>query len=98
MDRMLRVLVMGLCLPVFGCGASGLNQTVPPDGDVSADLAGTAGSDLSDVADLATPPDLGGAPDLAPTPSCTDRQKDGTETDVDCGGGCAPCGLSKGCI
>ena len=28
---------------------------------------------------------------------CTDGVKNGTETDVDCGGGCAPCATGKGC-
>jgi len=30
-------------------------------------------------------------------PSCTDRVKDGSETDVDCGGSCPPCGDFKTC-
>jgi hypothetical protein len=31
--------------------------------------------------------------------SCTDGIKDGTETDVDCGGGvCAPCASGKACL
>jgi len=29
--------------------------------------------------------------------SCTDRLKDGTETDVDCGGDCKPCNVGQGC-
>jgi hypothetical protein len=32
------------------------------------------------------------------TNSCADRIKDGTETDVDCGGACARCGAGRGCI
>jgi hypothetical protein len=31
-------------------------------------------------------------------PRCFDRIKDGIETDVDCGGNCAPCLASKSCI
>ncbi len=40
----------------------------------------------------------GGCSNSAPTPaSCTDGTKNGTETDVDCGGTCAPCGAGLGC-
>jgi Cys-rich repeat protein len=31
------------------------------------------------------------------SPQCSDGQKDGNETDVDCGGSCAACGLGKMC-
>jgi hypothetical protein len=31
------------------------------------------------------------------TPSCTNMLQDGDETDVDCGGSCAPCALGKAC-
>lgn len=31
------------------------------------------------------------------TASCTDGQRNGTESDVDCGGSCGPCGLDAGC-
>jgi hypothetical protein len=34
----------------------------------------------------------------APVPSCTDGVRNGDETDVDCGGGCAPCAEGKGCL
>lgn len=36
-----------------------------------------------------------GAPDAGPL--CTDGQRDGTESDVDCGGDCSPCALTQGC-
>lgn len=34
---------------------------------------------------------------LCKPPACDDGIKSGAETDVDCGGGCMPCGLGKGC-
>ncbi|MFO7567894.1 MAG: hypothetical protein R6X02_34960 [Enhygromyxa sp.] len=34
---------------------------------------------------------------LCIVPSCTDGVKNGDETDVDCGGGCDPCGDHQGC-
>ena len=38
------------------------------------------------------------SPDLAPAPTCTDKVKNGAETDVDCGGGtCPTCGNKKSC-
>ena len=30
-------------------------------------------------------------PDLTPPPSCSDQEKNGDESDVDCGGSCPPC-------
>jgi hypothetical protein len=36
-------------------------------------------------------------PDLAPTPSCRDQIKDQDETDIDCGGSCAPCWSGAAC-
>ncbi|MBV8761597.1 MAG: proprotein convertase P-domain-containing protein [Deltaproteobacteria bacterium] len=35
--------------------------------------------------------------DTCVSPSCTDMQKDGNETGVDCGGSCSPCGNGGGC-
>src|SRR5207237_681320 len=40
-------------------------------------------------------PGAGG--DLGPGPSCADGRRDGDETDVDCGGSCAPCALGRMC-
>jgi hypothetical protein len=36
-------------------------------------------------------------PDGAATPTCSDGVKNGTESDVDCGGSCAPCADGKHC-
>src|SRR5215213_7489141 len=35
--------------------------------------------------------------EAATQPSCTDRRKDGLETDIDCGGTCTPCALDRAC-
>src|SRR5690349_17837749 len=35
--------------------------------------------------------------DACQVASCTDNLKDGAETDIDCGGGCKPCEVGKGC-
>src|SRR5690348_5063006 len=48
----------------------------------------TGGDDLS----VAVSVDMAGAP-----ASCNDGKKDGDETDVDCGGSCAPCATGKTC-
>ncbi len=34
---------------------------------------------------------------FAPPPSCTDSTQNGSETGVDCGGGCAACAVGEGC-
>ncbi len=39
----------------------------------------------------------GGGETPPPGPTCSDGVKNGTEVDVDCGGGCAPCGVGKSC-
>jgi len=48
-----------------------------------------------------TPASDAGAPDAAPdvvsAGTCTDKQKNGGETDVDCGGSCPPCGFGNSC-
>jgi MYXO-CTERM domain-containing protein len=33
----------------------------------------------------------------ASVPTCTDKEKNGSETDVDCGGSCGPCGDNQAC-
>jgi len=37
------------------------------------------------------------APDLSPAPTCSDGVKNGDESDVDCGGRCAPCADGRSC-
>jgi len=34
---------------------------------------------------------------VSTSPTCKDGQKNGTETDIDCGGSCGPCGLDAAC-
>jgi hypothetical protein len=53
---------------------------------------GDAGGDAS-VPDVNAGDGPGEAPD-----TCADGAKDGTETDVDCGGGCAPCADGLACV
>ena len=77
-------------------GAAGRWDLAVPAPDLAApDLAAP---DLAPAPrDLATP-DLR-APDLAPAPTCKDGEKNGRETDVDCGGGACPkCALAKSCL
>ncbi len=38
-----------------------------------------------------------GGPDVAAGGTCANKIKDGTETDVDCGGTCPPCATGSGC-
>ena len=50
-----------------------------------------------DLHEIITPPDLTALPDLTPA-TCTDGARNGTETDVDCGGGaCSRCGDGLHC-
>src|SRR6266542_2520555 len=68
----------------------GPDETAPADGqnDSRPDVDAAANDSPSD------------APAEAPQPSCTDHAKNGSETDVDCGGSCAPastCAEGRGC-
>jgi Cellulose binding domain len=65
-------------------------------------LDGGAGGD-DDVApgpDVGDPPvvDAGDEAGTTVITSCTDQIKNGTETDVDCGGGCSQCKVGQGCV
>ncbi|HEX6838746.1 MAG TPA: hypothetical protein VF334_19345, partial [Polyangia bacterium] len=68
--------------------------------DCDTDVGCTANDDCaSDVCNLnQTCP--GGAPcGTCSAPSCSDKKKNGLETDTDCGGGsCAPCADTFGCV
>ena len=68
-------------LSLPGCGGS------PAGTDGGADLAGLPpGDDGGPTRDLLMPPQ-----------SCGDGQKNGNESDLDCGGSCAPCATGKRC-
>ncbi len=56
-------------------------------------------SEVEPTVDAATPGDACGEACSAPAePTCTDNIQNGTETDVDCGGGgCPVCGSGRGC-
>jgi plastocyanin len=64
------------------------------DGGVMCDGAGSC-------VECATGPDCGSgvcSTGLCVAPGCLDKQRNGSETDVDCGGpDCAPCALGQGC-
>ncbi len=72
-------------------GASDAAGGLPAQGGAAGASAETAGGAAGD---LSTPG--GGGVGEAPG-SCDDGQKDGDETDVDCGGGCAPCSAEQSC-
>lgn len=59
------------------------------DDPASGNGAGPSGPDAS--------ADEGTSSDTGPGPACTDGQKSAGETDVDCGGSCAPCAVGKTC-
>jgi hypothetical protein len=68
--------------------------TFTPGGDPIEDCAVPGDEDGNGAADCSDPA-CGGAPSCQPT--CSDGTRNGFETDVDCGGGCAPCALGKAC-
>jgi hypothetical protein len=70
------------CFPSFEGLAGMPEETTPPPRDGSIEPpARDAGTDAS----------------LVPEPTCTDGEKNGTETDVDCGGECPPCTRGRAC-
>ena len=66
----------------FGVDGGAIDQAVPPEPDLA-------------TADLTSTVDAGPNDDLAA--SCGDGQRGPGETDVDCGGACAPCDVGRAC-
>ncbi|MCC6751120.1 MAG: hypothetical protein IT371_25930 [Deltaproteobacteria bacterium] len=91
---------VGTCGPGTVCSAS-TGRCLPVDAGVVADKGAGyqdrgAADQGSGKADLKAA-DRGVSPDAA-TPSCTDKVRNGDETDVDCGGTkCGGCEVSKAC-
>jgi hypothetical protein len=89
--------------PQYGYFAACSGCRTPGDPDAGGNIdAGTPGADAS-LAD-AQQPDAQAQDARAPEsgaadsgPSCSDGMKNGTETDIDCGGGCAGCATGKMC-
>lgn len=71
---------------LVAAGLPACDAAMPPDA-APADLAVVA------LPDLAAP----AVPDLAAPPSCTDRLRNGDESDIDCGGACPKCGVGRMC-
>lgn len=90
------VALFGLAAGV-GCASdpapvdSGAGDVV--DAAVARDVV-TPPSDMVTAVDVAidAPPR-----DVVAAPTCTDGQRNGTETDVDCGGSCPRCGMGRTC-
>ncbi len=84
-------LTAGLALPLLGlaaCGGDGASEG-------GANGAPTTSPTPSGTVPVPTPTATGSGP----VASCTDGVRNGTETDVDCGGGCsAKCALGKACL
>jgi hypothetical protein len=72
-----------------GSGGTTGSSTHGTDGDIDTETEAGDPADLSDA-----------AIDVPPLPaSCMDTAKNGTETDVDCGGmDCAPCSTGQACL
>src|SRR5688572_29761292 len=68
-------------------GASGAAGFGEPNGGSSGSTGGSAAGGDSGRGGS------GGVPE-----DCDNGEKDGLETDVDCGGGCAPCGPGSSCV
>ena len=85
------------CQPDGYCHRNGTSTTcpysLPSDAAVAGDLAVTGDLAVGDL--VMSGGDLAGSADLGH--SCSDNQKNGDETDVDCGGSCVPCAEGKGC-
>src|SRR5438105_2395410 len=84
-----RNILLAAAVAALGCNSA--TTTSPADLTVTAtpDLLVPPRPDLA-VPDLTLPPDL-------VNPTCTDGAKNGSETDIDCGGACAPCADGQGC-
>ncbi len=93
-----------MCLPDGYCHLGGKpgncgfsDAAVPP----MVDAGDMSIGDLTPPMDDGMSPDLLPPPDLMPLPTCSNSMLDPGETDVDCGGPCAPaltCADTKGCL
>jgi len=74
-------------------GALEVAPEAPPPSSDARDAADASADTSSDEASAVT----SGSPLDGAAASCTDKIRNGDETDVDCGGSCAPCGANKSC-
>ncbi len=66
---------------------------------MAVDPSESSGSTTTPVADSTTTGDGGGSGTTGqPLATCRDRELNGDETDIDCGGACEPCDEGLGCI
>jgi hypothetical protein len=89
--------VGGFLLCVAGCSVASL-----PSGDALETLGDpttTATTGMSNASNTEgeIPIDESSGGSSAGDPQCADGDQNGDETDVDCGGGCGPCGPGQGC-
>ena len=91
---------LGVCVAVPTCGDKQINGTETDTDcgggscptcalDARCTRASDCASGLCKAGTCATP---------AADPACTDHQKNGSETDIDCGGTCNPCAVDKRCL
>jgi hypothetical protein len=76
-------------------GDTALQDAGPDDPGGDGGLPDSGSVEL--IGDDAAPPDGHDGGDVPPLDPCADGARNGGETDVDCGGPCAPCGLGDGC-
>ena len=76
--------------------AAGCWTPNPPDGAFACNLAGKACPDGYSCS-AGSCWRNGHTPDMAVDGACSDGIKDGSESDVDCGGSCAKCDVAKAC-
>jgi hypothetical protein len=83
---------------LIGVMVSGCSFTVEPIGFGNDSSVGDLSPRDMSLDDLTVGPDMTEPPDLMPGPSCKDGIKNGTESDIDCGGGACPrCGTTQSC-
>lgn len=90
--------------PADGGFDAGFDAALPTDGglDAAFDAAPPTDGGLDAGSDAAPPADggLDAGSDAAspPAPRCDDGLRNGDETDLDCGGSCAPCATDRACL
>lgn len=93
------VLIGGCVFDESGLAGVGAGDAFTPDFEGGIAIVPDAGPPLDVDVPLDVLSDV--RPDLlqpdATGPTCNDKVKNGTETDVDCGGDCAACGIGKSC-
>ncbi len=105
-DRRRGAVALALAATLGGClegpasdatSSSTSSSTGSSSSSTGTDTTGSSGGASDTSTDTTGSTATAGSSTTEPLPTCSDGQKNGSETDIDCGEGCAPCDVGEGC-